>query len=84
MTTIKKEMLDSVKEAQGNMQSIQNELGAIALAELRKDALLKAFVEQQEASKVATEAIREEYGDGSINLESGEFTPEEVEAEEVK
>tara|TARA_R110000803_G_scaffold32948_4_gene72295 strand:- start:169 stop:423 length:255 start_codon:yes stop_codon:yes gene_type:complete len=84
MTTIKKEMLDSVKEAQGNMQSIQNELGAIALAELRKDALLKAFVEQQEASKEATEAIREEYGDGSINLESGEFTPEEVEAEEVK
>ena len=84
MTTIKKEMLDSVKEAQGNMQSIQNELGAIALAELRKDALLKAFVEQQEASKSATEAIREEYGDGSINLESGEFTPEEVEAEEVK
>ncbi len=84
MTTIKKEMLDSVKEAQGNMQSIQNELGAIALAELRQDALLKAFVEQQEASKAATEAIREEYGDGSVNLESGEFTPEEVEAEEVK
>ena len=79
MTTIKEEMLDSVKQAQANMQSIQNELGALALAQLRKDALLKAFSEQQEAAQQVTESIREEYGDGSINLETGEFTPEEVE-----
>jgi hypothetical protein len=60
------------------MQSIQLELGAIALAELRKEALMAAYKEQQENIQKTTEAIREEYGDGSVNLETGEFTAEAV------
>jgi FMN-dependent NADH-azoreductase len=81
MAQVKEEFLNAVKEAQAAMQSIQMELGAIALAELRKEVLMKAYKEQQEKIQQTTEAIREEYGDGSVNLESGEFTAEaQVEA----
>ena len=76
MAQVKEELLNAVKDCQKAMQAIQVELGAIALAELRKEALLAAYKEQQTKVQEATEAIREEYGDGSVDLESGEFTPE--------
>jgi len=76
MAKVKEELLSAVKDAQKAMQAIQMELGAIALAELRKEALMAAYKEQQSKVQEATEAIREEYGDGSVDLESGEFTPE--------
>jgi hypothetical protein len=76
MTKVKEELLTAVKEAQKAMQAIQVELGAIALAELRKEALLAAYKEQQAKVQEATDAIRAEYGDGSVDLDSGEFTAE--------
>ena len=76
MAQVKEELLGAVKDAQKAMQAIQVELGAIALAELRKEALLAAYKEQQTKVQEATDAIRAEYGDGSVDLESGEFTPE--------
>lgn len=76
MAQVKEELLGAVKDAQKAMQAIQMELGAIALAELRKEALMASYKEQQANIQKATEAIREEYGDGSVDLESGEFTPE--------
>lgn len=75
MAKVKQELLDAVKEAQKNLQAIQMELGAIALAELRKDALLKAYEEQQAKIKEVTDAIQAEHGDGNVDLETGEFTP---------
>jgi hypothetical protein len=75
MTKVKEELLDAVKEAQKNLQAIQMELGVIVLAELRKDALLKAYEEQQGKIKEATDAIQAEHGDGNVDLETGEFTP---------
>lgn len=75
MAKVKEELLNAVKEAQKNMQAIQMELGVIVLVELRKDALLKAYEEQQAELKKATESIQAEYGDGNVDLESGEFTP---------
>lgn len=83
MTKVKEELLDAVKEAQKNMQAIQMELGVIMLAELRKDALLKAYEEQQVKIKDATEAIQAEYGDGNVSLETGEFTPAPVPEAEI-
>lgn len=76
MMQVKEELLNAVKEAQKTMQAIQMELGSIALIELRKETLIAAYKEQQTKVQEATEAIRNEYGDGSVNLESGEFTPE--------
>ena len=75
MAKVKEELLNAVKEAQKNLQAIQMELGVIVLAELRKDALLKAYEEQQGKIKEATDAIQAEYGDGNVDLETGEFTP---------
>ena len=75
MTKVKEELLDAVKESQKNLQAIQMELGVIVLAELRKDALLKAYEEQQGKIKEATDAIQAEHGDGNVDLETGEFTP---------
>lgn len=83
MTKVKEKLLDAVKEAQKNMQAIQMELGVIMLAELRKDALLKAYEEQQVKIKDATEAIQAEYGDGNVSLETGEFTPAPVPEAEI-
>lgn len=75
MAKVNQELLDAVKEAQKNIQAIQMELGVIALAELRKDALLKAYEEQQAKIKEATDAIQQAHGDGSVDIETGEFTP---------
>ena len=75
MAKVKQELLDAVKEAQKNLQAIQMELGVIVLAELRKDALLKAYEEQQVKIKEATDATQAEHGDGNVDLETGEFTP---------
>ena len=58
MAKVKEELLNAVKEAQKNLQAIQMELGVIVLAELRKDALLKAYEEQQGKIKEATDAIQ--------------------------
>lgn len=81
MAQIKEELLDAVKEARNTMAAIQSELGSIALVELRKEALLEEYKKQQGALNEATNSIREEYGDGEVDLESGEFTAtvEEVE-----
>jgi hypothetical protein len=83
MAKVKEELLAPVNEARQTMQAIQLELGAIALAELRKEALLEAYKEQQQKLKEATDAIQAEYGDGSVDLESGEFIPGEASAAEV-
>lgn len=83
MAQVKEELLNAVKEAQKNMQAIQLELGVIMLAELRKDALLKAYEEQQAEIKKATDAIQAEHGDGSVDIETGEFTPAPVPEAEV-
>ena len=83
MTKVKEELLNVVKESQKNLQAIQMELGVIMLAELRKDALLKAYEEQQAKLKEATDAIQAEHGDGNVSLETGEFTPAPVPEAEI-
>jgi hypothetical protein len=51
------------------------ELGALKLAELRVEELFAAYKEVQAKVKEATDAIQATHGDGSVNLETGEFTP---------
>ena len=75
MSKVNEELLSAVKTAQKTLQAIQLELGAIKLAELRTQELFAAYKEQQTKIKETTDAIQAEYGDGSVDLESGEFTP---------
>jgi hypothetical protein len=78
MATVNQEYIDTVKNAQATMKAIQSELGALALVELRKEALLAAYKEEEQKIQETSTKIREEYGDGSLDLESGEFTPAET------
>ena len=74
MAKIKEELIEAINDARKTMAAIQNELGALALAELRKEALLEEYKAQQLKVNETTDTIREEYGDGEVNLETGEFT----------
>jgi len=78
MATVNQEYIDTVKNAQATMKAIQSELGAIALVELRKESLLAAYKAEEQKIQETSTKIREEYGDGSLDLESGEFTPAET------
>ena len=61
------------------MGKIQNELGAILLMELRKSTLLDAYKQQEAKMEEARKAILEAHGDGTVDLNTGEFTPAEAE-----
>jgi hypothetical protein len=78
MATVNQEYIDTIKNAQATMKAIQSELGAIALVELRKEALLAAYKAEDQKVQETSTKIREEYGDGTLDLESGEFTPAET------
>jgi hypothetical protein len=83
MAQVKEELLNAVKDAQKNLQAIQLELGALKLAELRVEELFAAYKEVQAKVKEATDAIQAEHGDGSVNLETGEFTAADGTSAEV-
>jgi FMN-dependent NADH-azoreductase len=83
MAQVKEELLNAVKDAQKNLQVIQMELGALKLAELRVEELFAAYKEVQAKVKEATDAIQAEHGDGSVNLETGEFTAADGTSAEV-
>ena len=77
------EELDKVKEIQDSYFSIQSELGSLALTEIRiKDSKsnlndrLKAI---QTDERTFLEGITKKYGQGSLNPETGDFTPEKSE-----
>jgi hypothetical protein len=78
MATVNQEYIDTIKNAQATMKAIQSELGAIALVELRKESLLAAYKAEDQKVQETSTKIREEYGDGTLDLESGEFTPAET------
>lgn len=82
MEKVKKESLESIKSIQTDMNKIQQELGAISLLESRKSTLISSHTELEKKMAEARKVILEEHGDGTVNLDTGEFTP--VEAEEVK
>lgn len=75
MAQVNQEYIDAIKQAQSDMQSIQQELGAYALMELRKDKLLQAYSEAEAVISSVRTKILEEHGDGNLDLSTGEFTP---------
>ena len=71
--------IKQVQEIQNSYYSIQNQLGQVTLAKVRldenKDELLKSLKDIQSKEQTFLDKIREKYGDGVLNPESGEFTP---------
>lgn len=75
MVKINDEQLNALKTAKGEMEKIQAELGMIALMELRKAVILQEYAKRETTINETIEAINAEHGDGSLDLETGEFTP---------
>jgi len=77
MAKVDEKLVETIREIQKDMQTVQLELGAIALMENRKEEL-KAIHKELEAKMQATrKEISEEMGDGTLDLSTGEFTPAE-------
>ena len=77
------EELDKVKEIQDSYFSVQNELGSLALTEIRikesKSTLHDRLKAIQSDERTFLDGITKKYGQGSLNPENGEFTPEKSE-----
>jgi len=80
------EELKQVKEIQDSYFNIQNEFGQLSLAKLRlnqqlevfdtnEDNLNKEFITIQENENTFLAGITKKYGEGSLNPETGVFTP---------
>ncbi len=83
--------MKKIKEFQESYVTIQQNLGQISISELRLNQQLKAlgesevelknnYVEVQQDEKSFIEEITKKYGDGTLDPESGIFTPNKVEA----
>ena len=77
MAKVDEKLEETIRDIQKDMQTVQLELGAIALMENRKEEL-KAIHKELEAKMQATrKEISDEMGDGTLDLSTGEFTPAE-------
>ena len=85
-TKFTEEELKQVKEIQDNYFDIQNQFGQTSVAKLRieeqmenimknEDELRTKFEEIQSKEREFLEGITKKYGEGSLNPETGVFTP---------
>ena len=74
------EELKQVQDIQRSYQSVQNQFGQLKMAQIRLDKdeiqLEDALKSIQEEENKFLEGITEKYGQGSLNPETGVFTPE--------
>ena len=79
MAKIKEEQLEQVKALREAQTKLRLELGDLHLAmrniKARQEALEAEADEAEEKAGQLLNEIREEYGNGSVDVETGEFTP---------
>ena len=72
-----KEELESIKEIQQTELNLINQLGNIEYQiqslGLNKDDLKQEIIKLQNKSKIFGQELQQKYGDGNINIETGEF-----------
>jgi len=77
--------LTQVQNIQQNYQNLQNQFGSLKLAQIRLDEqevdLEEALKSIQSEEKKFLDSITEKYGQGTLNPESGVFTPTENKSE---
>ena len=75
--------LDEVKSIQQNYADIQREFGQLYLTKLRFDRreeeLTKRFTSVESAEQSFLDKVNKKYGKGSLNPETGVFTPDKSE-----
>jgi hypothetical protein len=85
MTKVDEQLVQTIREIQKDMQTVQHELGAILLMKNREEELLTIFKELDAKLQATRKEISNKMGDGSLDLSTGEFTPSEpAEAEVVE
>jgi len=79
MAKIKEEQLEQVNAYRDTRTKLRLELGDLHLAMRNIKARMKALGSQADEAEEKAEQllneIREEYGNGSVDIETGEFTP---------
>ena len=79
------EELTQVQNIQKSYANVQNQFGQLKLAQIRLDKdeiqLVDALKSIQEEENKFLEGITEKYGQGSLNPETGVFTPTENKSE---
>ena len=79
MAKIKEEQLEQVKALREAQTKLRLELGDLHIAmrniKARQEALESEADEAEEKAGQLLNEIREEYGNGSVDVETGEFTP---------
>ena len=78
---ITEEQLKEIKETQGKVNQILNNIGFI---EIQKSALKVEFSKENEKAEEVKKKLEEEYGPINIDLQTGEYTIVEPKKEEVK
>jgi hypothetical protein len=91
MATVKKlteQELEEIKQLREENSAIAVELGQVELAKLeiaRRREAIEAFLKTSREKELAlVKELEETYGKGSINLETGEITLDEIEATPVE
>ena len=85
MAKVDEQLVQTIREIQKDMQTVQHELGAILLMKNREGELLTIFKELDAKLQATRKEISNKMGDGSLDLSTGEFTPSEpAEAEVVE
>ena len=89
-TKFSEEELKSLQELQGTYNQITMALGQLEISRYamveREDSLKAALLETKEKENELAKGLTDKYGKGSLNIETGEFTPtpeEEVKTEET-
>ena len=81
MKKLSEEELKTLKEFQEKNNKIVADLGTIELniniLKGQKDKVLEDFQKLQDEQNASAKELQDKYGAGNIDLESGEFTPEE-------
>jgi len=72
-----KEEIDSLLKIQNDQALLANQLGSleyqIQSLNLDKESLIKQLKDLQDRSQELGKTLQEKYGEGTINIESGEF-----------
>ena len=78
-TKFTEEEMNQVKSFQQNYMNIQNQFGQLKMAQIRLDEqeidLENSLKSIQDEEKKFLDGITEKYGEGTLNPESGVFTP---------
>ena len=81
MAQVKEEQLKAAREVKSKQQQIQMELGALYVSEKdiadRQATLVAELRSSGDEIKSIIAELEKDYGAGSLNLETGEFTSEE-------